>query len=87
MIQLRKDTGLDNITLYWARHTFANTARNVCRMSKDDVALALNHIDEGHRTTDIYISKDWKIVDDVQENVVRELTKKKPTMIRSRMKI
>jgi len=85
MIQLRKDTRLDNITLYWARHTFANIARNVCRMSKDDVALALNHIDEGHRTTDIYISKDWKIVDDVQENVVRELTKKKPT--RTRMKI
>ncbi|MDB5157199.1 MAG: recombinase [Mucilaginibacter sp.] len=34
-------------------------------MSKD-VALALNHIDEGHRTTDIYIAKDWRIVDEVQ---------------------
>jgi integrase len=77
MVQLRKNTGLNDITLYWARHTFANTARNACRVSKDDVALALNHIDEGHRTTDIYLSKDWKIVDEVQDNVIRELNKKK----------
>jgi integrase len=77
MIQLRKITGIETITIYWARHTFANIARNVCRMGKDDVALALNHIDERHRTTDIYISKDWKIVDEVQQNVVRELSKKK----------
>jgi len=70
MRELRKITGIADITFYWARHTFANTARNACRMSKDDVALALNHIDEGHRTTDIYIAKDWKIVDEVQEKVV-----------------
>jgi integrase len=73
MKDLRKIIGIDDITFYWARHTFANTARNACRMSKDDVALALNHVDEGHRTTDIYISKDWKIVDEVQEKVVRLL--------------
>jgi len=70
MQQLRKLTEIKDITFYWARHTFANTARNDCRMSMDDVALALNHIDEGHRTTDIYIAKDWKIVDEVQEKVV-----------------
>ncbi len=70
MIKLRELTEIPEITFYWARHTFANTARNNCRMSKDDVALALNHIDEGHRTTDIYIAKDWRIVDEVQEKVV-----------------
>lgn len=70
MKSLRELTGLPDITFYWARHTFANAARNECRMSKDDVALALNHIDEGHRTTDIYIAKDWRIVDDVQEKVM-----------------
>ncbi len=75
MEQLRKLTGIPELTLYWARHTFANTARNDCRMSKDDVALALNHVDEGNRTTDIYIAKDWKIVDDVQRKVIAELSK------------
>ncbi|MCC2598308.1 site-specific integrase [Sphingobacterium sp. FBM7-1] len=75
MEQLRKLTGIPELTLYWARHTFANTARNDCRMSKDDVALALNHVDEGNRTTDIYIAKDWKIVDDVQRKVIMQLRK------------
>jgi integrase len=73
MQKLRELTDIEEITFYWARHTFANTARNDCRMSMDDVALALNHIDEGHRTTDIYIAKDWKIVDEVQEKVVKML--------------
>lgn len=70
MLQIREITGIKFITFYWARHTFANLARNKCRMSKDDVALALNHIDEGHRTTDIYIEKDWSIIDEVQQKVV-----------------
>jgi integrase len=70
MKDLRKLTGIPDITFYWARHSFASLARNSCRMSKDDVAVALNHVDEGHRTTDIYIAKDWKILDEVQEKVV-----------------
>jgi hypothetical protein len=39
-------------------------------MSKDDVGLALNHVDQGNKTTDIYIEKDWSIVDEVQSNVI-----------------
>jgi integrase len=68
--KLREITGISGITFYWARHTFANLGRNSCRMSVDDVALALNHIEHGHKTTDIYISKDWKIVDEAQLKVV-----------------
>lgn len=75
MKQLRKLTGIPDITFYWARHTFATIARNSCRMSKDDVALALNHVDDEHRTTDIYIAKDWSIVDEVQLKVVTILRK------------
>jgi len=70
MKQLCEILGLKGITMYWARHTFASLARNVCRMSIDDIALALNHVDLGNRTTDIYIEKDWRIVDEVQINVV-----------------
>ncbi len=75
MEQLRKSLGMPELTLYWARHTFATIARNECRLSKDDVALALNHVDNGNRTTDIYIAKDWKIVDDVQHKVMHALNK------------
>jgi len=35
------------------------------RFSKDDVAFALNHIDQNRKTTDIYIIPDWKILDEV----------------------
>jgi integrase len=73
MKQIRKITGIDDITFYYARHTFANTARNTCKISKDDVGLALNHIDREHQLIDIYLDKDWSIIDKVQKKVVRLL--------------
>jgi hypothetical protein len=36
--------------------------------------LALNHLDEGRKTTDIYREKDWKVVDEVQEAVIKLVT-------------
>lgn len=75
MKQLKKITRIADLTLYWARHSFATIARNTCRMSRDDVSQALNHVDSDHRTTDIYIEKDWKIVDDVQYQVIACLRK------------
>jgi hypothetical protein len=62
--------GVPDLSFYWGQHTFGNLARNKCRKSKDDVALALNHVDHGRRTTDIYLEKDWTIVDEVQEAVI-----------------
>jgi len=68
--KLAKANKVSNVTLYWARHSFGNIARNKCRMSKDDVALALNHSDSYHKITDIYLEKDWDIVDEVQSKVI-----------------
>lgn len=62
--------GVPDLSFYWARHTFGNLARNKCRKSKDDVALALNHVDQGRKTTDVYLEKDWTIVDEVQAAVL-----------------
>lgn len=61
--------GIEGLTFYHARHTFATLARNHCRFSKDDVAMALNHR-SGASVTDIYIAPDWKIIDDVQAAVI-----------------
>ncbi|WP_426587865.1 hypothetical protein [Mucilaginibacter sp. R-33] len=50
-------------------------------MDKDNIAEALNHVDGDHKITDIYIEKDWGIVDKVQAAVMkffRELNKPKP---------
>jgi integrase len=82
MKELRKITGISDITFYWARHTFATIARNKCKMDKDDIAEALNHVDGEHKITDIYIEKDWSVVDKVQAAVMkffRTLSKPKPT--------
>ncbi|RQO79087.1 recombinase [Pedobacter sp. KBW01] len=83
MKDLRKITGFKEFTLYWARHSFATIARNSCRMSKDDVAQALNHVDSEHSTTDIYIEKDWRIVDEVQIKVVSLLRRLDTKMLKT----
>jgi len=82
MKSINRNVGLSGVTLYWARHSFANLGRNKCRMSKDDVGLALNHVDHGNKTTDIYIEKDWSIVDDVQANVIALLSEPKERKIK-----
>ncbi len=71
---LCKKMDIPIVTHYWARHTFASIARNECRCSIDDIGMALNHIDQTNRITDIYIAKDWSIIDDVQEKVTGVLS-------------
>jgi hypothetical protein len=61
------------LTFYFARYTWANIARNNCRISKDDVGMAINHADNTHKTTDIYLVKDWKIIDDANRRVLNKL--------------
>jgi hypothetical protein len=61
------------LTYYFARYTWINIARNDCRISKDDVGMAINHADNNHKTTDIYLVKDWKIIDDANRRVINKL--------------
>lgn len=70
MDRLSLATGIDKLQLIRFRHAFASLARNECRFSKDDVALAMNHKDNSNKTTDIYIRKDWSIIDEVQEKTI-----------------
>jgi hypothetical protein len=70
MRQLCKSLKIPRITFYWARHSFGTIARNKCKLSKDYIGEALNHLDSDHKTTDIYIEKDWSIVDNVQKAVI-----------------
>lgn len=61
---------IENLEFYDARHAFGDLARNKCRFSKDDVGLALNHKDQTNTVTDIYVSKNWDIIDEVQKAVI-----------------
>lgn len=59
---------------YMARHTWATFARNKCDVSKDDVAMSLNHIDQVLKTTDTYIDPDWSIIDRANRKVLDYLS-------------
>lgn len=59
--------GIKKVTTYYARYMWANIARNLCAVSKDDVAMALNHV--GSSVTDIYLQRDFSIVDSANAKV------------------
>jgi integrase len=58
------------VSTYYARFSLASIARNDCGISKDDINLLLNHVDLNLRITDIYIKKDWSIIDKVIRRVI-----------------
>jgi integrase len=60
----------DSLSTYYARHSWATIARNNCRISRDDVHLALNHVDGNLKITDIYIEKDWTLIDEANRKVI-----------------
>lgn len=72
-----KFIGVDDLTFYSARHSWATIARNRCKISKDDIAMALNHTDESRKTTDFYIDEDWSIIDKANRKVLNLLKKQK----------
>lgn len=63
----------DKLSTYYARHTWATIARNKCNVSKDDVDLALNHVDQGNKVADMYIEKDWSLIDKANRSVLDHL--------------
>jgi integrase len=65
----------DGLSTYYARHSWATIARNNCKISKDDIDLALNHVDEKKKVVDFYIAKDWSIIDDANRKVIDFLLK------------
>ena len=48
---------------YSVRHSWATIARNVLNISKDDIDLCLNHVNEAHKMADVYIDKDFTRID------------------------
>lgn len=61
--------GLDAITPYWFRHTWATIARNQCDVSKDDIDLCLAH-SGNNPMADVYIAQDWSRVDKANRKVL-----------------
>lgn len=68
-----------NLQFYCARHSWATIARNQCRVSKDDVDLALDHIDQETKKADWYIKTDWSVIDKANRKVLNKIVGKTGT--------
>lgn len=67
---------IDDLEFYAARHTFATIARNKLKIDKSTVGEALNHIEKDSKITDIYIQKDFVIINEVNRKVIEYVFKK-----------
>jgi integrase len=74
--KVAEGVGVDKITTYFARHTWATIARNNSKVPKEDIILALNHVDHKHKVTDSYIETDWSIIDNANRKVLDMLKEK-----------
>lgn len=63
---------IDDLEFYAARHSWATIALNDVEANKYVVHTALNHIDEAMRVTDIYIKKDFTIINQTNAEVLKK---------------
>lgn len=69
--KVAKTLELDHeLTSYYARHSWATIARNTCHVPKEDIVLALNHVDPHHKITDSYLETDWSLIDNANKKVL-----------------
>ncbi|WP_295667711.1 site-specific integrase [uncultured Mucilaginibacter sp.] len=62
-----------NITSGSARASWATIAFTDCKVTKDEVDLALNHMDPRHKLANIYIEKDFSMIDESNRKVLNTL--------------
>ena len=69
-----KRFGLNKVTVYYFRHSWATIAQNDCGASTEQVALCLNHA-SAHKVTTGYIRKSYAPVDKLNAEVVKYVFK------------
>jgi hypothetical protein len=62
--------GAPDLIYYSARHSWATIARNRCGVSRDDIALSLNHKEGRLSITDVYLERDWSLIDKANRRVI-----------------
>lgn len=66
----------ESLTTYYARHSWATIARNICKIDFDTVNAALNHVHRGaDRIGDVYIARDYSAIWEAQQAVMNEVLK------------
>jgi integrase len=79
--EIGRSVGIEDLEFGAARASFATLARNTCGVSKWDIHESLNHVDPSISITDIYIKKDWSVVDNTIQKVLNALKEETPTPV------
>lgn len=58
------------LNMYVARRSWATIGRNKLRIPVDDITQSLNHVDEEHKTTWLYIDKDFTLIDEANRKML-----------------
>lgn len=70
MEEIGKEVGIEGLTFYSARHTWATLAVNDVGVDKYTVHQALNHVDDATKITDVYIKKSFSNIDIANRRVI-----------------
>lgn len=57
-------------TVYTGFSSWATIARNKCKISKSDIDECLNHVNKDDEMADVYIDKDWGMIDESNRKVL-----------------
>jgi len=68
--EVGKLVGVDDLEFYAFRHSWATIGINDCKLNEYTVHTALNHANEQMKVTQIYIKKDWSIINDANRTVL-----------------
>lgn len=69
--EIQQALELDDLSSYYARHTWATLARNACGIDRSTIDEALNHATRSdERLLDIYVERDWSWVWDANRQVL-----------------
>jgi hypothetical protein len=71
--EIGRSIGIEDLEFGAGRASFASIARNHCQMSKWDVHESLNHVDSATAIDDVYILRDFSVVDRVVQAVLNAL--------------
>lgn len=63
----------DKLSTYYFRYAWGNIARDICKISMDDISAAYGHQDQSLKITKIYVRENLKIIDEANRKVLDAL--------------
>ena len=75
--EIATELGLETLQFYTARHSFATIAVNKVMINKYIVNDMLCHVDKSMKVTDLYIEKDYSVINDANFKFIDYMFEKK----------